>query len=388
MPTSAIESCARPGDTHARPAGVEITLGDAAALDAQRAQAVALLSALGLRERTEVMPLDDGRCGLRLRLLDCVVREWAPQANTLLLDQHLDRDSPGHPRALDREIVAALLLGPLVMPYPSVDEFESAIDIRRHIVEAGRKTRLAFATSSAERPERCWAYDEDKGFTIRAGCSLVEALTLATQPEVSGGLYSFSCYRATEYVILLAIAEVVRERNPVLYEQLEQRCQQRAIRSAEFHDVFLREFGSMEEPLPPCYYVPGDRLWFRNPDAASSDASGYEGSWVFYLGGGLFTNFWKADAPFTLESKCIEIYHWRHATFKDAAGETRIDEDIVESQVRDTLSAPQKVHDILSTMMHLRAPRGVHGQGGCIDATRECARWVCPNSSDLVLPVQ
>ncbi|OIP14174.1 MAG: hypothetical protein AUK50_12085 [Comamonadaceae bacterium CG2_30_57_122] len=59
---------------------------------------------------------------------------------------------------------------------------------------------------------------------------------------------------------------------------------QRPIRSAEFHKVFLREQGSMESPLPPRYYVPGDRTWFLNPDDASAEASGFEGSWVMYLG--------------------------------------------------------------------------------------------------------
>lgn len=51
--------------------------------------------------------------------------------------------------------------------------------------------------------------------------------------------------------------------------------------------------------LPPLQRT-NDRLRFRNPDAHSSDASGYEGSWGFYLGGGRFSNFWKRDHSFTL----------------------------------------------------------------------------------------
>ena len=88
--------------------------------------------------------------------------------------------------------------------------------------------------------------------------------------------------------------------------------------SGRFHDTFLHEYGSLAEPLPQRFYVPGDRLWFRNPDSASSDVEGYEGSWVFYLGGGLFNNFWERDQPFTLTSKCVEIHHWQHALRADA----------------------------------------------------------------------
>lgn len=37
-----------------------------------------------------------------------------------------------------------------------------------------------------------------------------------------------------------------------------------------------------------------------------------------YLGSGLFNNFWKREAPYTLTDKCLEIYHWRHGLYEDA----------------------------------------------------------------------
>src|SRR5690606_15451892 len=185
--------------------------------------------------------------------------------------------------------------------FPSYEELVSAIRIRKFIVQGARKTALAFDTEHAERPE-CWTYSEECGFTLRPGEPLIGSLEKATQPGRSGKLYSFSCYRATEYVILLAIAQELAICNPDLMQRLQQQWETRAIMSGQFHDVFLREYGSMAEPLPPKYYVPGDRLWFRNPDEPSSNVEGYEGSWVFYLGDGLFTNFWKRDQPFTLRS--------------------------------------------------------------------------------------
>jgi hypothetical protein len=199
--------------------------------------------------------------------------------------------------------------------------------------------------------------------------------------------YAFSCYRATEYVTLLGIAQELAHSNPELLTELQTLWGQRAIQSGEFHDVFLREQGSMNRPLPPRYFVPGDRTWFRNPDEPSSNASGYEGSWVMYLGGGLFTNFWKQGQPYTLVSKCVEIYHWRHAVFLDAQGDERIDEDKVDALVTTTMQDPSEVARIMAVMARYREPRGVYTEaGGCIDTTREFARWVRPDTADLILP--
>ena len=117
----------------------------------------------------------------------------------------------------------------------------------------------------------------------------------------------------------------------------------------------------------------------------SGEVIGYEGSWVFYLGGGLFTNFWNRDKPYTLASKCIEIHHWRSGVYQDAGGNLQMDEVIVEEHVRATMNDPAEVERILGRMMRLRDPQGVCANGGCIDASREYPRWVCLGTSDLVL---
>lgn len=324
---------------------------------------------------------------VNLRLDDATLQAWAPGCDTLQLAQTLHLDTEHRPDDLTREIVVAMLMGPVAFEFPSVDELLSAVRIRHNIVQAARKTTLAFHTSEAERPEDCWTYDEDRGFVIRPDVSLITALTKATQPEVSGALYAFSCYRASEYVIVLGIAQELETSNPALLQQLQTLWTQRPIRSGEFHEVFLREQGSMEAPLPPHYFVPGDRTWFRNPDEASAEASGFEGSWVMYLGGGLFTNFWKRDQPYTLMQKCLEIYHWRHGLYRDAEGEERIDEDKVATYIEATLQQPAELRRIMAIMERYREARGIYTDaGGCIDTTREFARWVRPATADLVLP--
>jgi hypothetical protein len=323
--------------------------------------------------------------GIRFRLRAEQQRKWAPAYDTLHLCERSTHPLSGA-NGLEKEILLAMLAGPETFEYPSYPELAASVRIRQNIVEVARRTALAFHTSKIERPEDYWTYTEERGFALLPGKPLIEALRKATQPEVSGRQYAFSCYRASEYVILLGIAQELANSNPELLRRLQLQWESRAIMSQQFHEVFLHEYGSMGEPLPPNYYVPGDRLWFRNPDERSSDVTGYEGSWVFYLGGGLFNNFWKCDKPYSMSAKCIEIYHWRSGVFKDSAGELQMDEAVVEERVRATMSDPVEVGRILDRMMRLRDPQGVYADGGCLDATREYPRWVCPGTSDIVLP--
>jgi len=341
-------------------------------------------SKLGLARFLETIEETD--CTIRFRLCNPVDDPYPDTFNTLQLCNTFQLNPHTNIDDLEKEIFLSLLSGPLTFAYPSYAEFSAAIRIRINIVEAARRTALAFHTSKIERPADFWTYNEDRGFTILPGKQLIDALRKATQPETSGERYAFSCYRATEYVILLALAQEAAVSNPALLQQLQQQWESRAIMSRRFHDTFLTEFGSINQPLPISYYIPGDRLWFRNPDTHSADIDGYEGSWVFYLGNGLFSNFWEQEKPYTLPSKCIEIYHWRHGVTEDASGNLHMDEAVVAERVRTTLDSPEETAHILDLMIRLRDPQGVYADGGCIDASRECPRFICPESSDIFLP--
>jgi hypothetical protein len=199
-------------------------------------------------------------------------------------------------------------------------------------------------------------------------------------------MYDFSCYRATEYVILLGLAQEAEQHHPELLKSLQQLNQVHAVRSGQFHEVYLHEYGSIDAPLPAQFFLPGDRLWFRNPHEASSDVTGYEGSWVIYLGGGLFSNFWKRNQPFSLSRKCIEIYHWRDGLQTNAKGVAWIDETLVEERVQATLQDSEKMQKILNLMMRMRDGKGIYAEGGCLDASRECPKQIHPTSCELQLP--
>ncbi len=314
------------------------------------------------------------------------IQSVMPELNTIDLSERLGLQPHSNPSDLYREIWLAMLANPTPWIYPSVDELISAIRVRTFIVDAASKTALNFNASEAERPNDCWTYHENTSFTVLPGSPLIEALIKATQPGPDGTVYSFSCYRATEYVQLLALAQEAQISNPALLAAMQQQWETRAVMSGKFHDVFLKEVGTMEDPLPIRYYIPGDRIWFRNPDDPSSDVAGFEGSWVLYLGGGLFPNFWRRNKPFTLESKCVDVYHWRNSTFRDTNGELQMNESRVSELLDQTMTQPAEVAKIMRRMYRLRDPKGVYENGGCMDTSREFLRWVRPSTCDIIMP--
>lgn len=367
------------------PCAQGILLPLACAQDA--AQCQSLLQDLSLTQHVCCQPVSwDGQQWQQFRATDAFRDTVAPGLDTTRLCAALGLTPDDSDQDLQREILLSMLLGPVPFAYPTFQELAAALQIRMRIVRNAARTVLAFDTEQAERPDAFWRYDPQTSFILKPGVSLIDALQETTQPAQAGVRYSFSCYRATEYVLLLSIAQVLAQVDAPRYAQLQHQWRTRAIMSGLFHEVFLLEYGSMTQPLPLRYYVPGDRLWFRNPDQASSDAEGYEGSWVFYLGQGLFTNFWKQDQPFTLESKCLELFHWRHATYRGSDGKLKVDDDEVDRLVAQSAQDEAQRQAIVTEMLRWRDASGVYADGGCIDTTRECVRRVCPQTSELAFP--
>ena len=332
-----------------------------------------------------------------LQAKDGEVQGISLSASQRLIDITPDFDTTGiatalglnglqHSKDLELEITLAMARSPVLFFYPSVQEFESAVRVRRNAALAAYQAELNFDTEGLERPRDYWTYHPDTSFTLLPNVSIIDALIQTTQPALAGQVYSFSCFRASEYILTLALSLELRDCHPALHQQIESRWSKRAIMGEEFQAVFLREYGSIAAPIPPRFYVPGERVWFRNPDEPSSDVRGYEGSWLYYLGSGLFNNFWDRRHPYTMVTKCLEIYHWRHGVVRNDQGDLSMDEAEVAKRVAQSAANPTEVERILGLMMKYRDPYGVYAQGGCVDATRESFRFLHPASSDIRIP--
>lgn len=284
---------------------------------------------------------------------------------------------------LEREVVLSMVRSPLTYFFPSCDEFFASVRMRCNAAEAARTTQITFDTEAALRPLNYWTYVNDKGFTLNAGKSLVDALTKTIQPEEGNTLYSFSCSRACEYVVLLGLTQELENTNPELLARIEARWRTSPLLSSDFDVAFIREQGNFKTPFPIRFYVPGDRIWFRNPDEYSTNVTGFEGSWVIYLGFGRFSNYWEFTEPTSIEQKCLEVFHWRNGVVKLDNGEYWMDEPLVAEYVKKSLANPQERNAIISRMMKLHDESGIYRDGGFISPTRDEVRWVCKPTSQI-----
>jgi hypothetical protein len=149
-----------------------------------------VLAQLGLADLLPAVIAEGGRDDqggfVTLRMRPQYVHQWATCLDTLKVASILQLDTTGSVQDLTREIVVCMLMCPIAYEFPSVEELLSAVRIRINTVQAARKTTLAFHTVEVNRPTDCWRYDEDRGFVILAGASLIQSLVKATQPEVTG----------------------------------------------------------------------------------------------------------------------------------------------------------------------------------------------------------
>jgi hypothetical protein len=80
----------------------------------------------------------------RLSLTPDIVSDCCPGFDTLGLRQRIDRLAAGGSASpLEKEVLLAMLSGPLVFPYPTVGEWLAAMAIRCNIATAAAQTRLA-----------------------------------------------------------------------------------------------------------------------------------------------------------------------------------------------------------------------------------------------------
>ena len=311
------------------------------------------------------------------------LRELTPNFDTSRLAIQLGLRTQESAVDLYRETFLCMAASPVAYSFPTRAELFASLRARCHIIQTARRTELQFEVSQLSRPTSFWDQNDEGAFILRFGESLVEALEAALCPEVTGGRYSFYCREASEYLMLYGLTKELETSNPYLLEKIAAQWRSNPLIADDFNDAFLFERGSRERPFPKHCYVPGGRVWFKNPDEQSVQADGFEGSWVCYLGAGEFVNLWDKTKPYSIEKKCVEIYHWRHGVYTLASGKVGMDETIVDKKMQATLSDAEETRRILALMMEYRAPPGVYGTGGCVDMSRDSLKWVCEGTSNI-----
>ncbi len=297
--------------------------------------------------------------------------ELCPDFDTSTLTAILRTQQSDQDQAMMSETILAMALSPTLILFGSQQELKSNLRMRYTVVKLASRTELNFDTDSITRPQAYWVYTKENGFLLRQGVSLAEGLERALCPDVSGYTYAFSCQRASEYLMLYAVVSELVKVNTEALKATEAQWRKRALTGDEFLFRFLEERGTRENPMPMRYYIPGDRIWFKNPDDRSSDIIGFEGSWVIYLGDGRFCNLWDRHRPYTLEEKCLEIYYWSQCVEVSPAGIPWMNEAVVKEKVQLALDDLAIKKPILQKMMAYRDPAGVYADGGCIDLSRD-----------------
>ena len=368
MYTSEVETQAL---THAQSIGFAISLVDQADLVRRLHQVQRCLRLLGIDDLLDCEVHNASNLSWLHLSANDQLQAICPNFDTAPIQAYLSGRSQDSESRMVAEILLAMALSPQTIPFKTTREFKSALRMRRNAVDVASRTELSFDTNSITRPQAYWFYTKENGFLLRQGVSLAEGLERALCPDVSGSTYAFSCQRASEYLMLYAVVRELSKVNKAGLHAVEEQWRKRALTGDDFLFRFLEERGTRDNPMPMGYYIPGDRIWFKNPDDHSSNIEGFEGSWVIYLGGGRFCNLWDRERPYTLEEKCLEIYYWSQCVEVSPAGVPWMNEEAVKERVQLALNDPAIKHPILQKMMVYRDPAGVYADGGCIDLSRD-----------------
>ena len=307
------------------------------------------------------------------KMSNSFLQKYAPEYDTLRLNKRLELDPEID---LEKEIIYSMLLSTEALIYPTYEEFVSAVNIRLNIVKNSKNSFLKFDCNSIDRPIEYWIYNNEKGFILKEDKSLVKGLRESLIPSNNNKGYSFSCRRATEYIFLLSLVEELEKINKSLYNKIEDRCKNKAIKEDEFENIFLTVYASYEKPLPILYFIPGDRVYFKNPDYKTSNILGYEGSWMIYLGNNKFKNFWQKDNDFSFEDKIIEIYTYSLSSYEDENGELQINDPLTYVKLEEIKKNKNSYDNIV--YKHIQ-------NKDVLDFSRLILKYVHPNTSDIII---
>ena len=139
------------------------------------------------------------------------------------------------------ESILSMAVSPVIFDFSSLNELEANLRMRAHVVRLARRAELHFDTSGVSRPEAYWSHIEDSGFILKEGASLVDGIEQALCPDISGEHFSFSCQRASEYLMLHSLATELSLTNPAKLKEIEQQWRKKALVADDVLNTFLLE---------------------------------------------------------------------------------------------------------------------------------------------------
>mgnify|MGYP000974775726 CR=1 FL=1 len=177
-----------------------------------------------------------------------------------------------------RLILNRLFSSERVHAYPSIKGLEFEVDLRSAIVDAAEKLNESNFGFSVFKKSRCnpafWERTGEGGFRIKPGVSPYLGIKDILK---NSRLYATECATAIVIVFYLALTEILPEE---LFNEL-------------FADMYLMDWKYLDKDLGVRSYnnikdpLPGDCLYFRNPDV-DTDTPEWQGENVIKLTNGKY----------------------------------------------------------------------------------------------------
>lgn len=208
----------------------------------------------------------------------------------------------------------------------TVDALKDQVGVRQNIVAWTESAEWAWVDGRHARwNDKYWVAGNYK-----SKYPLQEALSnIFVQPD----RYFFGCYTATKLLIAHAMLDYYQriKHDKTTTEFLIRRLltDKDPLSTIEPGNMwsFEADYDAMTSspvgklihltgPVPHDNFIPGDWVYFVNPDHVSARKNGYEGANAIYLGRGLFSDYYNDNHHrFTFREQLDEVYQWRHGVF-------------------------------------------------------------------------
>lgn len=220
-----------------------------------------------------------------------------------------------------KEIILALMhsgkLNKFSNEFCNVTTFKDAVGIRQNTVAWGMD--LDFSWLNGEEFE--WRDEFWKGENsqeLKDENLLVESIYDVFYRQRK---YSIGCLAAARLLMLQGVLDYYKRVSPneEMLSYIINKVKSGGFKLYEIDPDKNKDKGKLlviEEKISSKNMIPGDWMYFKNPDKKSRDKFGYEGSNVIYLGNNKFVDFYNSNNhSYSIEEKFHSVYQWRNGVF-------------------------------------------------------------------------